>query len=44
MVNENGNLACGFMFKAKNTDSEQLRLDRNGYSISNEKDVHAMQI
>lgn len=36
-------LACGFRFKAKNADSEELEEAGNGCSISNEKDVHAMQ-
>ena len=28
----------------KKTDSEELKVDGNGNSISSEKDVHAMQI
>lgn len=45
MVNEKRNFPRGFMFKAKKkTDSEELKVDGNGNSISSEKDVHAMQI
>lgn len=49
MVNEKRNFPRGFMFKAekkkkKKPDSEELKVDGNGNSISSEKDVHAMQI
>lgn len=42
MVNEKRNSVRGFRFKAKNTDSEELKVGGNGYYISNEKDIHEM--
>ena len=37
-------VSCLKQKKKKKTDSEELKVDENGNSISSEKDVHAMKI
>lgn len=44
MRNETSPVVSCLKQKKKKTDSEELKVDGNGNSISSEKDVHAMQI